>query len=35
LLEESGDIDQQVKLFSLELFKTKIPDEKLQLEEEA
>ena len=34
LLEESGDIDQQVRLFSQNLLNNKIEDEKLNLENE-
>ena len=34
LLEESGDIDQQVKLFSHNMLNNKIEDEKLALEAE-
>ena len=34
LLEESGDIDQQVKLFSQNLLSNKIEDEKMTLEAE-
>ena len=32
LLEESGDIDQQVRLFSQELLSNKIEDERVDLE---
>jgi hypothetical protein len=32
LLEESGDIDQQMQLFSKDLFKGKMPEEKLQID---
>ena len=32
LLEESGDIDQQVRLFSQNLLSNKIGDEKVTLE---
>ena len=34
LLEESGDIDQQVRLFSQNLLSNKIEDEKVNLEAE-
>jgi len=33
-LEESGDIDQQVRLFSQNLFSNQIEDEKVNLEAE-
>lgn len=34
LLEESGDIEQQVRLFSQNLFSNKIEEDKINLESE-
>lgn len=34
LLEESGDIDQQVRLFSQNLLSNKIEDEKIDLDQD-